>query len=69
MTTKTKEQRRLETARFAKCGACGGVAGLDRNVCRACEDEADEEKILHMDLNDCDTVEDLKDFIRRRLLD
>ncbi len=63
----TKESRQRATAAMTKCD-CGNVARLGQTQCGRCEDETDEANSIMLDLYNCDTVADLRNFISEHLL-
>jgi len=49
-----------------ECGKPKCPRGLD--LCRRCSEEMDEDNMIHNLLDECDNLDELKDFIRENLL-
>ncbi len=63
----TKESRQRATAAMVKCD-CGNVARLDSDQCGACENIDFNRNELQRQLDDCISVDDLKEFITTHLI-
>lgn len=69
-----RDRRRSETAQMTKC-SCGNVARHGTSMCGRCQEDNDraakERQVAedrYLSLDDCSTVEELKQFIRIHLL-
>ncbi len=63
----TRESRQRATAAMTKCD-CGNVARLDSTQCGACENIDFNRNELQRQLDDCETIDDLKEFITCNLI-
>ncbi len=63
----SKESRQRATAAMTKCD-CGNVAGLGQTQCGACQSADDHHENQCKALQDCQSVDDLKEFIANYLM-